>query len=108
MHARVRAEKSRDAINRILTRISQRRPGVFSVERESGLGTVTELPNSGPPAGGGRALQAGYADLAGDRMHFHATATAAHMGSKGMLALLLDNDGNVGTNFTGCCFRREM
>src|SRR5260370_36406478 len=90
----------------ILTRISQR-PSVFSVKRKSGRKT-------GPPprqrvgANASRALQAGYADLTRDGMHFHAAAAAAHMGSKGMLALLLDNDGNVGANFAGGCFRRKM
>src|SRR5260370_30929873 len=90
----------------ILTRISQR-PSVFSVKRKSGR-------KNGPPprqrvgASASRALQAGYADLTRDGMHFHAAAAAAHMGSKGMLALLLDNDGNVGANFAGGCFRRKM
>src|ERR1700675_2139642 len=41
-------------------------------------------------------------------MHVHASATAAHVGPKRMLALLLNDDGNVGANFAGDCFGGKM
>src|SRR5258708_19404615 len=41
-------------------------------------------------------------------MHVHASAAAAHVGPKRMLALLLDDDRNVGANLAGDRFRREM
>src|SRR6202045_2461860 len=53
-------------------------------------------------------FRAADANLARDSMHVHASATAAHMGPKRMLALLLDDDRNVGANLAGDRFRREM
>src|SRR5260370_11083774 len=41
-------------------------------------------------------------------MHVHAPATAAQVGPKRMLALLLDDDRDVGANLSGDRFRRKM
>src|SRR6266446_457929 len=46
--------------------------------------------------------------FAGDGMHVHAAASVAHMGPQGMLASLLDDDGNIGANLAGNRFRGEM
>src|SRR3989442_3260937 len=51
---------------------------------------------------------AGHANFARDGMHVHASAAAAHVGPKRMLALFLDDDRNVGANLAGDRFRREM
>jgi len=55
-----------------------------------------------------RLFRAAHANLARDGMHVHASATAAHVGPKRMLALFLDDDRNVGANLAGNRFRREM
>src|ERR1700682_6805726 len=55
-----------------------------------------------------RLFRAADANLARDSMHVHASATAAHVGPKRMLALLLDDDRDVGANLAGDRFRREM
>src|SRR6266446_6646476 len=47
-------------------------------------------------------------NFAGDGVHVHAAASVAHVGPKGMLALLLDDDGNIGANLAGNRFRGEM
>jgi len=39
-----------------------------------------------------RLFRAAHANLARDGMHVHASATAAHVGPKRMLALFLDDD----------------
>src|SRR5258708_34586115 len=41
-------------------------------------------------------------------MHVHVATTVAHMGAQGMLALLLDDDRYVSTDFTRGCFRGKM
>ena len=41
-------------------------------------------------------------------MDIHSSAAAAHVGSKRMFALFLDDNGNVGANLTGDGFRREV
>src|SRR2546429_223446 len=53
-------------------------------------------------------FRAGHSNFARDGMHVHASATAAHVGPKRMLALFLDDDGNVGANLAGDRFRRKM
>src|SRR6267378_5377740 len=55
-----------------------------------------------------RLFRAADANLARDSMHVHASATAAHVGPKRMLALFLDDDRNVGANLARNRFRREM
>src|SRR5882762_2921290 len=55
-----------------------------------------------------RLFRAAHANLARDGMHVHASATAAHVGPKRMLALFLDDDRNVGANLARNRFRREM
>ena len=53
-------------------------------------------------------FRAADADFARDGVHVNASTTAAHVGSKRMFALLLDDDRNVGANLAGDRFRREM
>src|SRR5882757_4576696 len=55
-----------------------------------------------------RSLCAAHVNFARDGMHVHAATAVAHMGAQGMLALLLDDDRYVSTDFTRGCFGRKM
>src|SRR6266853_512937 len=55
-----------------------------------------------------RSLCAAHVNFARHSMHVHAATTVAHMGAQGMLALLLDDDRYVSTDFTRGCFRGKM
>src|SRR6266481_4956973 len=53
-------------------------------------------------------FRAAQVNFAGDGMHVHTAASVAYMGPQGVLALLLDDDRNIGTDFAGNGFSREM
>src|SRR5260370_17130932 len=53
-------------------------------------------------------FRAAQVNFAGDGMHVHTAASVAYMGPQGVLASLLDDDRNIGTDFAGNRFSREM
>src|SRR6266852_3144747 len=55
-----------------------------------------------------RSLCAAHVNFARDGMHVHAATAVAQMGAQGMLALLLDDDRYVSTDFTRGCFGGKM
>ena len=46
-------------------------------------------------------------DLAGNGMHFHTAPAVADVCAQGMLALLFNHDGNVGSDLAGNSLRRK-